>query len=362
MRKIAFALLLIAFDANAEGPKKYEVRKLAEGVHALLWNEPLADPIESNALIVINDEDVLVVDSSLFPSTAKRIIAEIRKLTPKPVRYVVNTHWHDDHILGNLAYREAFPGVEFIAHTNTRTDIQEQVYAVQPKIIEQYRGDVVKIRRALETGKTSDGKDLTEERRKRLVEVLPILDQFLAEIAPVNARPILPDVVFDDHLTIHRGSRTIELRHLGRGNTRGDVVVWLPKEKILATGDLVVNPIPFGIGSYYRDWITTLGVLRDIPADILFLSHGDVQRDKAYIDNVRGLLESLVAQVSDEVKRGASLEDVQKKVTLAEWKTRLAGDDTLKQQSFDAYFVRPAVERFYKQETGGAEAAERLNR
>jgi cyclase len=360
MLRNLLALLFVATAMHAAEPKKYEVQKLAEGVHALVWNEPLADPIESNALIVVNDEDVLVVDSSLFPSTARLVIGEIRKLTPKPVRYVVNTHWHDDHVLGNLAYREAFPAVEFIAHTNTRTDIAEQVYAAQPKLIERYRDDLVKIRRALETGKTSRGEDVTPERRKLFESYIPLLERYLAEIGPVNARPVLPDVTFEDHLTIHRGGRTIELRHLGRGNTRGDVVVWLPQEKILATGDLVVGPIPFGIGSYYRDWIVTLGVLRDIPAQTIFLSHGPVQRDRTYLDSVRALLQSLVSEVEAEVKRGATLEEVQQKVTLAEWKTKLAGDDVDKQRAFDAFFVTPAVERTYKQEKGEGEGAERL--
>lgn len=360
MLRNLLVLLLVAGAAHAAEPKKYEVHKLAEGVHAFVWSDALADPIESNVLIVINEEDVLVVDSCLFPSTARLVIGEIRKLTPKPVRYVVNTHWHDDHVLGNLAYREAFPAVEFIAHANTRTDVAEQVYAAQPKLIERYRDDIVRIRRALETGKTSRGETVTEERRKLYESYIPLLQRFLDEIGPVNARPMLPDVTFDDHLTIHRGARTIELRYLGRGNTRGDVVVWLPKEKILATGDLVVNPIPFGIGSYYREWIATLGTLRDIPAEAIFLSHGPVQHDRVYLDTVRALVQSLVSEVEAEVKRGATLEEVQKKVTLAEWKTKLAGDDQDKQRAFDAFFVTPAVERTYRQEKGEGEEAERL--
>lgn len=97
-------------------------------------------------------------------------------------------------------------------------------------------------------------------------------------------------------------------------------------------------------------------------AETIFLSHGAIQRDRSYIDSVRALIESLVAQVEGEVKRGASLEDVQKRVTLSEWKAKLAGDDATKQQAFDAYFVKPAVERMYRQETGGAEEAERLKR
>jgi glyoxylase-like metal-dependent hydrolase (beta-lactamase superfamily II) len=71
----------------------------------------------------LNDSDVIVVDAGHYRTDARQIIAEIKKLTDKPVRYVINTHSHDDHISGDEIYRDAFPGVEFICHTNARDQI-----------------------------------------------------------------------------------------------------------------------------------------------------------------------------------------------------------------------------------------------
>src|SRR5215213_3635210 len=88
----------------ARPPKPYDVVQLADGVYGFVWRDPLQDPIEGNALFVINDRDVLVVDTGLLPSSARRMAAEVRRLTNKPVRYVVNTHWHDDHHNGNQIY------------------------------------------------------------------------------------------------------------------------------------------------------------------------------------------------------------------------------------------------------------------
>jgi glyoxylase-like metal-dependent hydrolase (beta-lactamase superfamily II) len=97
----------------------YEVVRLADGVHGFVWKNSFANPIQGNALFIINDNDVVVVDTGLLPSTARVMAAELRKLTTRPVRYVVNTHWHDDHHTGNAVYRELWPEAEFIAHRDT---------------------------------------------------------------------------------------------------------------------------------------------------------------------------------------------------------------------------------------------------
>ena len=131
-RWLAFLLLVSAAPLAAEPPAKpFDVIKLADGVYGFVWRSPLQDPIEGNALFVINDRDVLVVDTGLLPSSARRMAAALRRLTTKPVRYVVNTHWHDDHHNGNQVYRELWPGVEFIAHRNTRADMFAHTYDVR---------------------------------------------------------------------------------------------------------------------------------------------------------------------------------------------------------------------------------------
>ena len=98
----------------------FEMVRVADGVYAAIRKEPPGLTVNGNSVFIINDDDVIVVDSTLTPGTAREEIAALRKLTTRPVRYVINTHWHDDHILSNQAHREAYPGVEFNAHANTR--------------------------------------------------------------------------------------------------------------------------------------------------------------------------------------------------------------------------------------------------
>ncbi|HET8625386.1 MAG TPA: MBL fold metallo-hydrolase [Gemmatimonadales bacterium] len=335
---------------EAPPPKPFEIVILAEGVYGFVWKNPLQDPIESNALFIVNEHDVVVVDAGIMPSTARRMAAALRKLTSKPVRYVINTHWHDDHHQGNEVYRDLWPQVEFIAHRDTRTDIFAKTYAPRADVVANMKKENQRYVRWAASGKDDDGKPIDERRRARMREIAEVYAPAIAEIEKVRNTP--PDLTLVDRLVLHRGKRTIDIRWLGRGNTRGDVVVFLPEERIVATGDLIVSPIPFGIGSYYRDWIATLGRLDSLPADVLFLGHGGPLRDRTYLHEIRDLLTALVTRVDSAVAAGATVEETRKRVTLADWKLKLAGEDRQRQGGFDAVFVTPAVERAWQQAKG----------
>ena len=350
-RWLAFLLLVSAAPLAAEPPAKpFDVIKLADGVYGFVWRNPLQDPIEGNALFVINDRDVLVVDTGLLPSSARRMAAALRRLTTKPVRYVVNTHWHDDHHNGNQVYRELWPGVEFIAHRNTRADMFAHTYDVRAEDLANMERDAAKYARWAATGKDDEGKPLEPRRRQRSTELAEMYRGTLPEFRTIRNTP--PELTLTDELVLHRGSRRIEIRWLGRGNTRGDLVVYLPRERIAATGDLLVTPTPFGIGSYYADWIATLGRVDSLDAAVLFPGHGPVQRDRTYLHEVQGLLRALVDSARAVVAGRGTLEEAQRRITLADWKRRLAGDDPAKQRLFDGAFVAPAVERAWRQARG----------
>lgn len=348
---LASWLMNAAVTASGDPPKKtFDVVPLAAGVYGFVWKDALQNPVEGNSLFIVNENDVVVVDAALLPSSARLMADELKKLTSNPVRYVINTHWHDDHHGGNQVYRELWPGVEFVAHRETRTDIFDHTYATRAKDLEGMEKDEAKYARWAAEGKDDDGKPLEERRRKRAAEIVEMLHSVVPEIR--MTRPTPPDLTLVDSLTLHRGDRTIEIRWLGLGNTRGDVVVFLPREKIVATGDLLVSPIPFGIGSYYEEWIQTLGKLDALPADVLFLSHGAPQKDREYLRQVQDLLRELVLEVKAAAAAGKSLEETRKAVTLEALKPKFAAGDKAKERAFDAFFVQPAVGRTWRQVTG----------
>ena len=145
------------------------------------------------------------------------------------------------------------------------------------------------------------------------------------------------------------GGREVQVRHGGRGNTAGDVYVYLPKEKILVTGDLLVRPVPYAFDGYPTEWIRTLESLSALDANTIVPGHGEVMHDKGYLLNVIALMKSAVAQVEAQLRRSseASLADVTKAVDLKGFREDLAGGDPTGAGFFDVSMGTKFVELAY---------------
>ena len=179
---------------------------------------------------------------------------------------------------------------------------------------------------------------------------------YRADLPKFNGlREAPPTLTFADKMVLQRGERRIELLWLGLGNTRGDVVVYLPKERIVATGDLLVLPIPFAFGSYYEEWAKTLAKVDALGADVLLPGHGPIQRDREALRAVQAMLQALVREVKAAAVAGATLEETRQRVTLADWKEKFAADDKTRQVAFASFVLRAAVERVWRQARGEAD-------
>ena len=120
-------------QAAGSRAQDFEVQKIGEGVYAVIRTYPPGLMVDGNSAFIVGEDDVMVVDA---PESSREILEAIRKLTPKPVRYVINTHWHDDHITGNQVYRDAFPGVEIVGHAKTREYLPTTGVANRQKMLE----------------------------------------------------------------------------------------------------------------------------------------------------------------------------------------------------------------------------------
>jgi len=328
-----------------------EVTRVADGVYAVLRAQhPDEQPGHSNSVIIINDEDVVVVDATRMPSQARKIIAVVRSLTDKPVRTLIHTHWHDDHVYGNQAFAEAFPGLEIIAQRNAREDM---LAISLPRNLAGYKKDypayVVQIEERLKQA-ASGGEPLSPERRGQLERIGQRIRGEIEELPTLH--PVLPNVIFDTSLTLHRGSREIQILHFGRANTRGDAVVYLPHERVVASGDMIVAPTPYALGSYMTDWIAANRKLAALQADVIIPGHGRIQRDKTYLQLETDLIQSVVDQVRQCVDRGLTLEATRKTLDLSRFRAQMTGGDPARGADFDNYFVAPASERAYKEAKG----------
>jgi len=349
---LCIALILLAPAALAAPPSPYsfEVQKLAEGVYAVVRKEAPGLMVNGNSGFVVDEEGVVVVDTTITPSSAKELLAAIRAVTPKPVKYVINTHFHDDHAMGNQVFRDAFPGVEFVAHATVREDLFTVGVTNRKGLQEGAPGFVEQIRDVMSKNQNLTGAPLTEEERASFTSDIAQVEQYLSE-AP-GFQIVAPTIGVDEHLTLYRPNRTIEIRHLGRAHSRGDLVVYLPVEKIVIAGDLVVWPVPLvGTTSYPLEYGATLERLVALGPAVIVPGHGPVMRDDSYVRLMARMLASIKSQVEAAVARGATLDETRKSVNLDEFRTAIAGDSQLKRFIFAFYVAGPGIATAYKQLT-----------
>jgi glyoxylase-like metal-dependent hydrolase (beta-lactamase superfamily II) len=270
------------------------------------------------------------------------------------VKYVINTHWHDDHVIGNQVYADAFPGVEFIAHARTRAYLPTTGMANRKKWHEDGLSQFVEqLRSLVRENKNLRGEALTEEERASYLSDIALGEGYMT--VPSGFQPVLPTITLEDRLTLHHGGRTIEIRYLGRGHTSGDLVVDLPDERIVVAGDLVVWPVPFigGDQSHVGDWGATLERLRALGPQVIIPGHGAIMRDDSYVQLLVRLMNSMKQQVESAVARKETLEQTRKNVNLDELRKSFAGDSRMKNMLFDVYVVGPGVESAFRDATTG---------
>jgi cyclase len=341
------ALLLAAAAAPAEIPpeRMYRTVPVAEGVYAFISPETTGPIPSGNVVAIVGEDGVLVVDSGRFPSLARRIVAAIREKTDQPVRYLVHTHWHLDHIAGDEAFREAFPAMTVVSTNFTRGKMLEKQVAYLRDVEKNNRGYVEYLQGILEKEK-----DLSAESRRYLLQELADIQMEAKDLA--GAHIVAPTLTFEKELTVRLGAREVRIAFLGKGNTEGDTVVFVPDAKVVVTGDLLVAPVPYGYGCHPAEWVATLKALMTTDATAIVPGHGPVMHDWEYAKRVTAALEAIRAQVSEAVLRGASLEDTRKRVRLEPFQQEFAGSDFGRGKAFRDFFVASAVERAYQEAKG----------
>jgi len=335
---------LRAVDTQTPEPPQRKITKLAEGIYAIEHEENSAGFNNGNTTVIIGERQVFVVDTCFLPSEARADIAQIRKWTDKPVSFVLNTHFHNDHNLGNRVYMNTFPALTIIAHTRTK----ESMDMFGPGSERREEKTTVALQQMAETGKTQQRsyiqpRPLTDEEKAELKTVLP---QRLAVQDELKSLPFQSaTLTFDHDFTIDLGNRIVQVKFLGRGNTAGDAVAYLPKEKIVVTGDLVAYPLPNTFDGYPSEWSQTLQNLAQLDADTFVPGHGPVLHDKAYILLVRDLMKSAVEQMNAKLSATfpamfQTLDDVKDAVDLSAFRQRFAGNDKDLAAAFDATAAR----------------------
>jgi len=304
-RFLLLALFLLLPGRCPAGEDLFDIKPVADGVYAAIAKP--AYRVNCNAAIILLEDGVLVVDTHSKPSAARALIALIKKLTDKPVKYVVNTHFHYDHYQGNEAYPSAWPaGIEIISSEATRANIQRLgIPRIKNEIVSMPQ-EIASLKSELEKAANAEKKEAI---RKNLIQA----EAYLAELKTMQVT--LPTMTFDRSLILHRNARTVEILWLGRAHTDGDVWVFLPKEKVLVTGDALHGWTPFMGDSYPYDWIQTLDAAEKLDFDYVISGHGDVMQGKQKFELWKQYFRDLMDHTAAAYGDGTSLEEAKKRVS-----------------------------------------------
>ena len=282
--------------------KSYKFEKVAEGVYYATGG------VGGNHPIIVNDDEVLLVDTGTTPATARDLLEDLKLITNKPVRYVVNTHFHYDHTDGNQIFG---PDVQIIAHEFVRTAITTfDVMHREPYLTSQG----TRLPPLIESLKKQIADEKDAAKRSALEKDLAEAQTLWQQLQEVKPTP--PNVTYSSKLVLNRGQREIQILFLGRGHTAGDTFVYLPKEKIICTGDMMESQVAFMGDAFFDEWVATMGALKNMDFTLVLPGHGVPFRDKGLISAWQGYLNDIVKQADQMRQQGVSPEDAAKRVNL----------------------------------------------
>jgi glyoxylase-like metal-dependent hydrolase (beta-lactamase superfamily II) len=327
------------------------ITPLGGGVYAATRvDEPLGFAQNANSLFIVNDSDVIVVDAQFTREATLENLAALRRITHKPVGYVVTTHWHDDHFAGNQVYQDSFPRARFLAHANTRTDLVARGRPNREQQVKFAPQAMARFERLISLGLGVDSTSISPLERTTLLSNIRIGRQYLAE-AP-GFREVLPDSIPGSRFAFADGRRRVELRWFGRAATRGDLVVYLPDDGIVATGDVLDAPVPFAYGSYPTEWAAVLDSIHALHPRALVPGHGAVMHDERRLLTLRDLLRAAHDQVAAAVAANRAKDSVLNLVRLDDFRPRYADHDKWLESMFDNFLRRPVLARLYDEAAG----------
>ena len=311
-------LALVAVAAQSRRPagtthngKAFRFNQVKPGIYHAVGTGSLA--VVGNSSFIVNDDDVIVVDDHVSPAAAWVLLEEIKEVTKKPVRTVINTHFHFDHAHGNQIFD---PTVQIIGHEFTRRMLLNNSIGMP-----LYQNYLTGMPTQIEGLKKQIASATDPAAKTKLQTQLQVTENNLA--SQKELKPTPPNITLTTQMTLFRGRREIQIRYLGRGHTAGDVVVYLPNEKVVMTGDFLTAALSNMSDSFPNEWAESLDALKKLDFDTVLPGHGEAFTDKAKIDYFQAYLRDVWTEVSRLKQQGVSAEEASKRADLTKHKAHL---------------------------------------
>lgn len=351
-RHILFCLILffsIRINTYSQNPEWFTIKKVADNVYVFVTPGPAKDYVQGNSTVIIGTDGIFMVDSFADPFITEKALQQVKKISSKPISFLVNTHWHYDHVMGNYLVKKKFPNVKIIAHKFTSDQIDVQIPAYI-KTWPGYAKNNIHFLDSLIKVDASGKEDIFSdyESHVRYPETIKRAKDALSHLNN-NFAYVPCDISFSDSLDILFDNDKIRVFFAGDANTKGDAMVYIPSKKILITGDVVVSPVPYAFGSNHSSWMSVLNNISKLDVATYIPGHGEPMNNKAYILSLISLFEKLNAEVKNSLAKEMSLRETVNDIQLADMESQFAGDDEEKKWAFKNYFLFPAIQSVYKE-------------
>jgi glyoxylase-like metal-dependent hydrolase (beta-lactamase superfamily II) len=295
-------------------------RAAAPGAHADLFDIHQAAPgvyfahalpqavINCNAAIFVRSKDVVIVDAHSKPSAAASLIRQIKRdITDKPVRYVVNTHFHWDHTQGNQAYTKTGDKVDFIATAATQQLMSD--FAVV-----RMKASVDAIPEQIEALRAEAAKSKSAQEKSFCADQIRQMQAYVADLKDYSLE--LPTITFDKSYTLQDPAFDLNLEFHGQAHTAGDLFVFCPQQRAVATGDASHGWLPFIGDGFPHHWPGTIDEVARADFKHILGGHGPLQSDRSVMMNQRNYIEDLTGRVEEGRNAGQSVAEMQKRITV----------------------------------------------
>lgn len=293
------------------GSKLFDLEKAAEGIY-FAQARPQA-MINCNAAIFVGAKEVVVVDAHSKPSAATSLLGQIkREITDKPVRYVINTHFHWDHTQGNHAYRVAEQKIDFIASSATKQLMTDLAAARLKASLDQAPKQVDDLRARADKSASAEEKTFCAEQIRQIEAYRAELQNYTLE---------LPTITFEKSYVLQDPAHDLHLEFHGHAHTAGDVVVFCPQKRVVATGDMIHGFLPFILDGFPRVWPGTIKSVGQLDFTKILPGHASLQDGHTIMTNMANYIEELTARVEEGKKAGLTVADLQKRITVASLKS-----------------------------------------
>ncbi len=317
---------------------------VTDRVHLIYKPDAVTPPFEGNVVVIEQAQGLVVVDAGGSPASGQAVVAEIRRISKQPVRFLIYTHYHGDHNLGAGAFRAAWPGMVIVSTVKTRENMTSAPMAYVATYAKSY-GEMADM-----GAKAAADPKVPEGARAGWARTAKAGPGMVAGYAKLTVYPA--DLTFTDRLTLPDAVAPVEVLFLGRGNTDGDAVIWGPRQRVLASGDLVVAPVPYAAHTYPGEWIATLRALEAFDFAYLVPGHGPMMTDRAYVDRLIAALQTVRDQVGPLARADVPLDEVRKRIDLKAMQAGFTGGDAWLKTLIGAVFTGDLVANAYKEARG----------